>query len=133
MGEAFESGAEGAFGAAGTVGDAAELALVAGEEADDEVGFAEGVGLEDEGFARASGHGEAGLRAQLLPRHERYNLVLGSALSFFGRRKNCPDIEAVFGGLLLANAADFVDDRVFGQFLLSQQFPGVQMTGHSNP
>src|SRR5579864_108867 len=57
VGEAFESGAEGVFGAAGPVGDSAEFALVAGEEADDEVGFAEGVSLEDKGFARASGHG----------------------------------------------------------------------------
>ena len=58
--------------------------------------------------------------AQLLLGHQRNDLVLGSALSFFGRRKNCPDIEAVLGGLLLANTADFIDDRVFGQFLLSQ-------------
>ena len=57
VGEAFEGGAEVGFGTAGAAGDAAEFALVAGEEADDEVGFAEGVSLEDEGFARASGHG----------------------------------------------------------------------------
>jgi hypothetical protein len=58
VGEAFESGAEGVFWAAGAAGDAAEFALIASEEADDEVGFAEGVGLENKGFARASGHWE---------------------------------------------------------------------------
>ena len=73
VGEAFEARAEVGFGSAGASGDAAELALVAGEEADDEVGFAEGVGVEDEGFAQASGHGvrltrvagwDAGVRSQ---------------------------------------------------------------------
>jgi hypothetical protein len=58
--------------------------------------------------------------AQLLLGHKRNDLVLGSALSFFGRRKNCPDIEAVPGGLLLANVADFIDDGISGQFLFSQ-------------
>ena len=58
MREAFEAGAEVGFGAAGASGDATELALVAGEEADNEVGFAEGVGLEDEGFARAGMGGD---------------------------------------------------------------------------
>src|SRR5579883_3014923 len=64
VGEALEAGAEAGFRAAGAVGDAAELALVAGEEADDEVGLAERVGLEDEGFARASGHGYDGVSDQ---------------------------------------------------------------------
>jgi hypothetical protein len=58
VGEAFEAGAKGVLVAAGPMGDAPELALIASEEADDEVGFPEWVGLEDEGFARASGHGE---------------------------------------------------------------------------
>lgn len=56
-GEAFEAGAEGIFGFAGAIGDAAEFAEVAGEERDDEVGFAEGVGAEDVGFAEEGGHG----------------------------------------------------------------------------
>ena len=56
MREAFEGGAEGGFGSAGASGDSAEFALVASEEGDDEVRFAEGVRLEDEGFAPASGH-----------------------------------------------------------------------------
>src|SRR5579872_1810434 len=56
MGEAFESGAKGVLGTAGSAGDAAEFALIAREEANDEVGFTERVSLEDEGFARASGH-----------------------------------------------------------------------------
>ena len=56
-GEAFEAGAKGVFGFAGAIGDAAEFAEVAGEERDDEVGFAEGVGAEDVGFTDEGGHG----------------------------------------------------------------------------
>ena len=50
--EAFEAGAEGAFGLAGAVGDAAQFAVIASEEADNEVGLAKGVGAEDVCFAR---------------------------------------------------------------------------------
>ncbi len=56
VGQAFEAGAVAAFGFAGPAGYASKFALIASEEADDEVGFAERVGAEDEAFAQASGH-----------------------------------------------------------------------------
>jgi len=58
--------------------------------------------------------------AQLLLGHKRHHSVLGPALALFRCRKNRLDIEAVLGGLLLSNAADFVDDGIFGQSLGSQ-------------
>jgi hypothetical protein len=54
--EAFESGAEGAFGTARPFGDTAQFSQVPGQKADDEIGFLEGIGLNDESFANASRH-----------------------------------------------------------------------------
>jgi hypothetical protein len=54
--KAFEARAKAAFRTPGALGDATQLAEVAGEKADDEIAFPKRPGLQHEGFAHASGH-----------------------------------------------------------------------------
>ena len=55
VGHGFERTTEAAAGTHGVAGDAFDLAVVAGEEADEEVGLMEGPGAEDDGFAGVKG------------------------------------------------------------------------------
>jgi len=59
--ESFEAGTEAAFRAASAAGHSPQFSLIPREEADDEVGFAERVRLQDEAFAHASGHSVEGV------------------------------------------------------------------------
>ena len=60
MRQPFQPGTEAAFRPARPPRHAPELALIACEEADDEVGFTERISLQDEAFAHSSGHSGEG-------------------------------------------------------------------------
>ena len=55
-GHGFERAAEAPSALEGRLGHAAHFAVVAGEEADDEVGFLHRPGAQDDGFAGEDGH-----------------------------------------------------------------------------
>src|SRR5262249_48880942 len=52
----LQAGAEAALWPARPPGNTAELSLIPGEEADDQVCFAKGISLQDKAFAHSSGH-----------------------------------------------------------------------------
>ncbi len=54
-------------------------------------------------------------------------------MSPFRGHKDCLDIETVFGGFVLANAPDFIDDGVLAMSYSPMSASGVLMTGHSHP